>query len=55
MAPFGNIYFGNITENRFSKTAAEYIYFKILDYKYFAFLTFDIMLKRDKFLWIFFK
>ena len=39
----------------FSKTAAEYIYFKNSRLQIFYISYFDIMLKRDKFLWIFFK
>ena len=39
----------------FSKTAAKYIYFKNSKLQIFYTSYFDIMLKKDKFLWIFFK
>ena len=38
----------------FSKTAAEYIYFKISKLHIFYISCFDVMLKRDEFLRIFF-
>ena len=39
----------------FSKTAAKYIYFKNSRLHIFYISYFDVMLKRNKFLWIFFK
>ena len=39
----------------FSKTAAKYIYFKISKLHIFYISYFDVMLKRDEFLRIFFK
>ena len=42
-----------LLNNFFSKTAAEYIYFKNSRLQIFYISYFDIMLKRNKFLWMF--
>ena len=39
----------------FSKTAAKYIYFKNSRLHIFYISYFDVMLRRNEFLWIFFK
>ena len=51
----GNFILEILLNNCFSKTAAEYIYFKKSRLQIFYISYFDIMLKRDKFLWILFK
>ena len=49
----GNFILEILLKGCFSKTAAEYIYFKNSRLQMFYIYYFDIMWKRDKFLWDF--
>ena len=48
-----NFILGIFLNGCFSKKAAKYIYFKNSRFHIFCISYFDVMLKRDEFLWIF--
>ena len=50
-----NFVFEIFLSGYFSKTAAKHIYFKNSRLHIFDISYFDVMLKRNEFLWIFFK